>query len=250
MQTTNTLMTQHLGGLVALIAAVIIHAALNYVALGRQNTHMTDQNATADATNQLAVKANILQTDANHQATDATLHRWAPPALSGAIRQLAADSGVTPDEVRQTWTMYKAQALAIGASTLVKWFPTLKVDDARLLLEHIADAGGALVTSTLPAIEQVAAPLVEQAGAMVAALPFNSVHIPPTIVHQAEALAAGLLNGPTPLVGLSPQPTVPANVTISAPQYTVTTAAPEQLHVVESSTGEVVGTITPPTPTA
>jgi len=225
-QSTNTLVTNQIIGIAVLVMAVIVHAALNYLALGRQNGLLAGQNAHADAVSLQRATTNALQTDANRQATDATLHRWAPPVLSAAIKQIAADSGVTPDEVRASWTTYRARALSIGAARLVGWFPTLKADDARLLLEHLADTGGALLTNALPAIEGMSAPLLGQIGAQIAALPFNSLHIPPEIVQQAETAVAGLI----PSVGLPPQ----------------AAAAPERLHVVEPSTGEVVGTSTPP----
>lgn len=236
MQTTNTLMTQQVGGLVALIVVVIIHAALNYLALGRQNSHLAEQNAQADAANQLAAKTTALQVDANHQATDATLHRWAPPVLAAAIRQIAADSGVTSDEVRASWTTYKARALGIGAAKLVGWFPSLKADDARLLLEHLVDTGGAVVANALPSIEQAAAPLLGQIGAEVAALPFNSLHIPPEVVRQAEAMTMGINPMPTPAVTMSPD----------APQVAVSGT----LHTPEDGPVHVEGTITPLTPGA
>jgi len=247
-QTSTTLVTNQLIGIAMLIIAVAVHAGLNYLALGRQTNGLAAQNAHADAANQLAMKTTALQADANRQATDATLHRWAAPVLAAAIRQIAADSGVTPDEARASWNTYRAQALGIGAAKLVGWFPTLKADDARLLLEHLADTGGTLLASARPTIEQAAAPLMGQIGAEVAALPFNSLHIPPEVVRQAEAMTASLL----PVFG-DPPPSrhpVATATAIIAPTASQSTAAsvPEQLHVVEPSTGEVVGTITPPPP--
>lgn len=249
MQTTNTLVTNQVVGIGLLIVAVIVHAALNFLALRGQNGHLAEQNAQADAANQAATRANDLQTTANHQATDATLHRWAPPVLAAAIRQLAADSGVTPDEVRASWMTYKAQALTIGAARLVGWFPTLKVDDARLLLEHVADMGGTLLTSALPTIEQMASPLLNQVGSEVAALPFNSLHIPPEVIQQAEAMAAGLTPAlrtaaPAPAVTLAPAPTT--TTTPDAPQVAVSGT----LHTPDDGPVHVEGTITPLTPGA
>ncbi len=248
-QATNTLVTNQIIAVIVLVIAVIVHAALNYLALGRQTNGLAAQNAHADAANQLAVKTTGLQADANHQATDATLHRWAPPVLAAAIRQLAADSGVTPDEVRASWMTYKAQALTIGAARLVGWFPTLKGDDARLLLEHVADRGGTLLTSALPTIEQMASPLLNQVGSEVAALPFNSLHIPPEVIQQAEAMAAGLIPAlrtaaPAPAITLAPAPTT--TTTPDAPQVAVS----DTLHTPDDGPAPVEGTITPLTPGA